>query len=46
MKVLLIKDKNKRNQYLLFEKKKLIFKYISNNLNLPKKIRFASYKSR
>lgn len=44
MKVLLTKDKNRRNQYLLFEKKKIILKYILNNLNLPKNIRFSIYK--
>ena len=45
MKVLLTKDKNKRNQYLLFEKKKLVLKYIVNNLNLSKKLRFSIYKN-
>ena len=44
MKVLLTKDKNRRNQYLLFEKKKIILKYIINNLNLPKTTRLAIYK--
>jgi ribosomal protein S14 len=44
MKILLTKDKNRRNQYLLFEKKKIILKYIINNLNLPKNIRFSVYK--
>lgn len=44
MKVLLTKDLNRRNQYLLFEKKKIILKYIINNLNLPKNLRSIVYR--
>ena len=43
MKILLIKDKNRRNQYLLFEKKRRILKTIINNLNLPKSLRYSIY---
>lgn len=44
MKVLFIKDKNKRHQYFLLEKKKIFYKYIINNLKLPKKIKILIYK--
>lgn len=44
MKVLLTKDKNRRNQYLLFEKKRRILKSIINNLEIPKSLRYAIYK--
>lgn len=44
MKILLTKDKNRRNQYLLFEKKRKIFKSILNNLDLPKNLRYNIYK--
>lgn len=44
MKILLTKDKNRRNQYLLFEKKRRILKSIINNLDLPKNIRYSIYK--
>ena len=43
MKVLLTKDKNKRNKYLLFENKKVILKSIINNLNLNNNIRKFAY---
>jgi len=44
MKVLLTKDKNRRNKYLLLEKKRKILKSIINNLNLPKKVRTSAYR--
>lgn len=44
MKALLIKDKNRRNKYLLLEKKKYILKFIINNLKLSKNLRYSAYK--
>lgn len=43
MKILYIKDKNRRNIYALYEQKKLILKSISQNFKLPKKTRNAAY---
>ena len=43
MKILLTKDKNRRDQYLLFEKKRVILKAILNDLDLPKNLRNAIY---
>ena len=44
MKILFTKDKNKRHQYYLLEKKKYFYKYVINNLQLPKKIKILIYK--
>lgn len=44
MKVLLTKDKNKRTQYSLFEKKKIILKSIVHNTSLNLKTREYAYK--
>lgn len=43
MKVVFIKDKNRRVKYSVVEKKKLILKYIFNNLNLSQNIRNNAY---
>lgn len=43
MKKLLEKDKKVRKEIKKFEKKKFIFKTISNNLNLPDLIRFNAF---
>ena len=39
MKILFIKDKNRRFSYLCIEKKKLILTYILQNLTIPLQIR-------
>ena len=44
MKNLLIKDKNRRNQYLLLEKKKKILKTLIHDLSFKKKNRQVFYK--
>ena len=44
MKILLTKDKNRRDQYSLFEKKRVILKAILNDLDLSKNLRNAIYK--
>jgi ribosomal protein S14 len=43
MKVVYIKDKNRRVKYSVIEKKRLILKYIFNNLKLSQKIRDNAY---
>ena len=43
MKILFVKDKNKRFFFALAEKKKLILKYLLNNLNLSQTIRENAY---
>lgn len=43
MKKLYIKDKNRRHFFSKLEKKKLILKYIFNNLKLSGKIRSQAY---
>ena len=44
MQILLTKEKNRCNTYLVFEKKKRILKTILNNTNLPIKLRYKIYK--
>ena len=43
MQSLLHKDKKRRKLYIQYEKKKIILKYIQNNLNLNKAIRAKAY---
>jgi len=43
MKLVFIKDKNRRLKYNIVEKKKTILKYIFNNLNLSQKLRTHAY---
>ena len=43
MKIIYIKDKNRRNLYKILEKKKIILNYIIRNLNLSKKLRYKAY---
>jgi len=43
MKSLLLKDYKRRYLYSKYEKKKIILKYIQNNLNLSKDIRIKAY---
>ena len=43
MKVLYIKDKNRRNLFLKLEKKQLILNYIINNVKLSKDSRYMAY---
>jgi ribosomal protein S14 len=43
MKLLYIKDKNRRYCFLQIEKKRLILKYILHNFNLKSAVRFFAY---
>lgn len=44
MKSLLERDQKRRKLFLMFEKKRIIYKYIYNNLNLPYSIRIEALK--
>ena len=43
MRILFLKDKNRRQIYKIYEKEKIILKYISRNFLFSKNIRYASY---